>query len=170
MIPNGQTCTKREGNVSEHCVHSNNSLCFDCGEELYTLIDMCLDCCGARRCVNNASHLLCGDGDVLVGSQCENSTEHDTLYISKNHVMRCSAGFFASGETCGKCPPSCISCVNGSFCSICAVGTSLSSDGNCVVLVRSTTMAFVSGVPTGSFPVKRESASVSTLPHLTDRM
>ena len=135
----GATCSVMRNNEEiGDCEVQERELCFSCVEGMHSVLDACSDCDGALRCVDNATHLLCGDGAVLNAGLCTPSTQQDSLLVTNNHMTKCSETHFADGTTCGRCPDSCVSCHNGSACVICAAGTSLSPVGECGVLERAT--------------------------------
>ena len=127
------TCTSTEPKVS---IGDNG--CFTCPEGTFGGTNECVDCGGARRCVDTAAHLLCPDNELVVNSQCSPSTQQDSTLVVNNHVVKCTETHFADGAACGACPPSCVSCANSSSCAVCAAGTSLSSNGACSVLQHAT--------------------------------
>ena len=74
-----------------------------------------------------------------MGWQCFQFAQQDAFLITNNHAVKCNANSFPSGESCDTCPQMCVSCKNVSSCDICSEGTSLSSDGLCVVFEDATT-------------------------------
>lgn len=120
------TCTCGDSDVT-----TRDSRCFTCPEGTFVETGKCVDCGGARRCINDKSHLLCEDGGIPQNSECKDVNVLNVQTVVNNHVVRCYGGSFASGETCGECPESCLSCANDSSCSVCVEGTSLTADGTC---------------------------------------
>ena len=118
-------------------VDTSDSQCFTCSEGMFLGRDECVDCDGARRCVDNTAHLLCADNALLVGTQCAPPTEQNALLITNNHVVKCAESEFADGEACTACPPSCLSC-NEASCEVCASGTTLSQDDMCATMENAT--------------------------------
>ena len=122
------------GATDTNCVSSAKGLCFECVEEMYSVLDGCAACGEAQRCVNAERHLLCRDSALLVASQCAQSAQQNALLVVNNHAVKCGEGYYADGETCGECTSSCAMCHNGSSCSICDNTTLQSSDDTCAPL------------------------------------
>ena len=135
------------GDCDENCVVDERRLCYECVEGMHATLAACAACDGARRCLDNVTHLLCQDGFVL-GSDgvCARSSEQNALIVENNHAVMCAESHVADGTTCTECPLSCVSCVNEESCQVCAAGTSLSPDGACVVLENATAQAHTGAV------------------------
>ena len=131
----GATCSvmRADEKIGE-CANQERGLCFECVETMYSVLDACASCDRALRCVNNASHLLCGDGALPNAGHCTPSKQQDALLVTNNHVAKCSEAHFADGEACGGCPEFCVSCTDTTSCSVCAGGTSLGKDGKCAAI------------------------------------
>ena len=121
----------RRGGTDKNCVSDAKGLCFECVEDMYSVLDRCASCDGAPRCVNNASHLLCPDNAVFVDSHCTPSMDQNALLVANNHAVKCREALYAVGDACAGCPPSCAACHNGSSCVVCTSGNSLSPVGVC---------------------------------------
>ena len=135
------TCTSTEPNGG-----FGDSGCFSCPDRTFAGTNECVDCNGARRCVDKKAHILCPDNELVVRSQCSPSTQQDPTLVVNNHVVGCTETHFADGTSCGACPSLYVSCANSSSCSVCAAGTSLSSDGACSVLQHATAQTHAGAV------------------------
>ena len=89
-----------------------------------------------ERCTKE-SCLRCGDDFVLVDGACKEKDDM-ALLVSSNNTLKCAEPFFPDSGECRACPALCISCRDGSTCSVCASGTSLSQDGACASLKNAT--------------------------------
>ena len=134
----GELCDTKRGPVA-NCASTNlhEGLCFECVEGLYTSLDTCRSCDGARRCDNETVHQLCADNAMLQSNQCASSVPSNALLVTNNHVLKCRETLFPDGETCGTCPDSCASCHDKSSCTLCE--DSVNHFGTCVVEEHATT-------------------------------
>ena len=85
-----------------------DSGCFTFPEGTFVGTNECVDCGGARRCVDTTAHLLCPDNELVINSQCSPSTQEDPTLVLNNHVVRWTETCFADGSGCWACPLTCV--------------------------------------------------------------